>query len=275
MDVTYESHYAIKIDKLCPFKLLVGSKRADHEICNWHSNIEILLITSGSGKMLYGNEHIYVEEGDVVVINSGAIHRLYLGYEILGFIVDEGFCAENGIDTRSLLFEKVFKDSNLSKLIKRAAEAAEKYGKSKSSLDGAKVRCRVLDFIIEITDMHSAAVSEKSDRRKNAENYVKTILLYMNMNFKKPITLEELAELCGVTKFHLTREFKRYTGSTVFGYINTLKCKHAEGLILQGMGIANAAFESGFESTSYFSRTYKKLYGQAPSRLIPKENDDV
>ena len=81
-----------------------------------------------------------------------------------------------------------------------------------------------------------------------------------------PLSLDTLASLCGVTKFHLMRQFKQYTGQTIFSYLNHLRCQNAELLIAEGNSITEAAYASGFESLSYFSRTYKKHMGTAPSK---------
>ena len=75
-----------------------------------------------------------------------------------------------------------------------------------------------------------------------------------------------IAAMCGITKYHLAREFKRITGQTVLTYLNALRCKKAQLLLSEGKTVTEAAFESGFESLSYFSRTYKRIMGAPPSR---------
>ncbi len=99
----------------------------------------------------------------------------------------------------------------------------------------------------------------------SSEQYVKRVLDRLNGNCTEHISLEELAKDCGITKYHLARAFKRYTGQTLFTYINIMRCKKAELCIRDGMSITEAAYECGFESLSYFSRTYKKLMGASPS----------
>ena len=63
----------------------------------------------------------------------------------------------------------------------------------------------------------------------------------------------------------MSRDFKKYTGNTVFEYINISRCKTAATLIASGMSVSAAANECGFENLSYFSRTYKKYMGKLPS----------
>lgn len=91
------------------------------------------------------------------------------------------------------------------------------------------------------------------------------MLEYLNENYTQSITLDELARLCGITKCHLAREFKRYTGQTVLTYVNSLRCQLAGLCISEGLSVTEAAYKSGFESLSYFSRVYKRLMGVPPS----------
>ena len=112
----------------------------------------------------------------------------------------------------------------------------------------------------------SARIADKGKPEEDrSERHVKRVIAYFNDNLAETITMDDLSELCGVTKFHLAREFKRYTGQTVFTYLNFLRCKRAKLLISGGKRVAEAAYECGFESLSYFSRTYKRLIGEAPS----------
>ena len=95
--------------------------------------------------------------------------------------------------------------------------------------------------------------------------YIKKVLEYIAEHYTEPLTLEDVADVCGITKYHLAREFKRFTGLTVITYVNILRCKRAEVCLAEGKTVTEAAVESGFDSISYFSRTYKKLMGVTPS----------
>ena len=53
MQITYETHFKIKQDELCPFKHL-RKIRIESGNCNWHKNIEIILTESGVGNVQYG-----------------------------------------------------------------------------------------------------------------------------------------------------------------------------------------------------------------------------
>ena len=96
--------------------------------------------------------------------------------------------------------------------------------------------------------------------------YVKSVIEYINANYSREVNLDELASLCGITKFHLAREFRKITGQTILTYTNILRCKKASVLIAEGKTVTEAALDCGFDSLSYFSRTYKKIMGNPPSK---------
>ena len=56
-DPKYEHHLSLKQDKLCPFRFKRSNNLHD-SVCNWHANIEILLVTDGEGYMQYNSDEL-------------------------------------------------------------------------------------------------------------------------------------------------------------------------------------------------------------------------
>ena len=91
------------------------------------------------------------------------------------------------------------------------------------------------------------------------------MIQYLSEHCAQNITLDDLAQICGISKDHLIREFKRYTNQSVLNFLNTLRCKNAEVYLKEGRSVTETAGLCGFESVAYFSRTYKKYMGISPS----------
>lgn len=263
----YEHHLELRQYKLCPFKFHTCDD-LHTSVCNWHNNIEVILVTDGEGKIQYGAEDLAIKKGDIIIVNSGALHRPYSekGVSFHYLLVDESFCRENGIDIKNRAFDRIFKSEAVEGLFLDARAYYEKFKREQSQINTAKARFGLLELLIKICEDHTVGQLDKNDSRSSSEGYVKATLEYLGEHFTEQISLENLASACGVTKYHLAREFKRFTGETVFTHINILRCKRAEHCILGGMTVTEAAGESGFESVSYFSRTYKRLIGHSPSK---------
>lgn len=267
----YEHHLAIRQDKLCPFRFK-SSNNLRTSICNWHRNIEVLLVTDGEGRIQYSSDDFSLRKHDVVIINTGELHRVYsdskISFDYL--IVDESFCGENGINTSERLFERVFHCEDTEKMFRFAYERYKLYKDEPTSINTLKLRLAVLELLAKLYEDHSSPMSKVRVDLSTPQDYIKKVLEYLAEHYTEELTLEGVASICGITKYHLAREFKRYTGQTVVTYINTLRCKKAEICLSDGMTVTEAASESGFDSISYFSRTYKKLMGVSPSSIKSK-----
>ena len=137
---------------------------------------------------------------------------------------------------------------------------------SRAAVRAALLRLSVLELLTELYSCHSSPFSSALELERSPQDYVKKVIEYLAEHYTEDLTLEEVAGVCGITKYHLAREFKRYTGQTVITYVNILRCRRAEVCLSEGKTVTEAAVESGFDSISYFSRTYKKLMGISPSR---------
>lgn len=271
MITRYEHHLNIKTNKLEPFELHCLENKFDTP-CNWHKNIELIYITDGDGAIRYGTEEYALKKGDLVIVNSGVIHHLYshTGFDYYYLIIDDEFCESNGINIEKYEFEKITNEKETVRIFLEVAELIKKDSQKKNIDDMLAVpilRRAVLSLMIDLCKKHINNAGEYARKRDRSEEHVKKTLSYINENFKGAINLEDLAKNVGVTKYHLSREFKKYTGDTIFTYINIMRCKNAEFCILEGMSVAEAAYESGFETISYFSCTYKKVMGIHPSKV--------
>ena len=262
----YEHHLALKQDKLCPFRFK-SSKSLHDPVCNWHTNIEILIVTGGEGYMQYNSDELPISKHDIIVINSGDLHRVYSdnGISFDYLIIDEKFCRENGINTPERSFDRLFRSEETERIFSLAYDCYKEYKSSPTSINTAKARLAALRLLIEMYEEHSTVAAGEIAAHRSPLDYVKRAIEYLAEHYTESLTLEDVAGVCGITKFHLAREFKRYTGQTVITYINILRCRRADVCLAEGMTVTEAALESGFDSISYFSRTYKKLMGVTPS----------
>lgn len=95
---------------------------------------------------------------------------------------------------------------------------------------------------------------------------------YLQRHFAETITVETLADLCGMSVSGFHSHFKKTTSLSPLQYQKTLRLTEARRLIVQeNRNIAEAAYQVGYESPSQFSREYKRHFGQTPSRTQEKE----
>lgn len=274
-NIKYEHHSKnIYLGYYCPFKIKF-LKNSRNSTSNWHKNPEIIYVDKGNGILQNDGKSYLVKQGDMFVINPETVHHIFseTGIDYYFIIIDEEFCSQNGISIGNYNFcIKVNDDVTKEKFLKVIKET-ESYTEAYSDISPAKLRSAVLELLIDVCEKHSETKTES--REKVAVDYVKKALEYINDKFKNDVTLEEIAEYVGINKFYLTREFKKFTNQTVFFCINSLRCKNAESMLQKGATITEAALESGFESVSYFSRTYKKIRGYSPSEYKANNKESI
>lgn len=102
----------------------------------------------------------------------------------------------------------------------------------------------------------------------DSEKPVKKIIHEINASWNKSYNLDYYADSIGISKYYLSRLFKKATGLSLIAYRNKIRLRHAEEMLLDGgEPISEIAEECGFESAQYFCDAFKKEYGVSPSEF--------
>lgn len=92
------------------------------------------------------------------------------------------------------------------------------------------------------------------------------VIALMEVNLKEPLSLHELAQLSGASQRQLQRLFREHLGTTPKQHYLSLRLRHARALLRQTpMSITNITTACGFQSACHFSKSYRAIYGSAPS----------
>ena len=93
-----------------------------------------------------------------------------------------------------------------------------------------------------------------------------TVLKYIDNNYMYDITLDELADVAGYSKYHFSRIFKQYNSMSYIQYINARRTKAAEQLLFEpDIPITEVAMRSGFKSLTTFNRIFKDIKHCTPT----------
>lgn len=87
---------------------------------------------------------------------------------------------------------------------------------------------------------------------------------YLENNYTKNITLNELSTAAGVSKYYLLRSFTKQKGISPYSYLATLRVTRAKQLLEQGVAPLEAGLQTGFADQSHFTHFFKKLIGLTP-----------
>ncbi|WP_339858481.1 AraC family transcriptional regulator [Thalassospira alkalitolerans] len=97
---------------------------------------------------------------------------------------------------------------------------------------------------------------------------VKAAIDYMADHLDENISLDELAILTGLSRFHLLRVFRQATGLPPHTYFNHMRLRRAKRMLFDGNSIADVAVATGFSDQSHLNRHFKAMWGVSPGAFI-------
>lgn len=91
---------------------------------------------------------------------------------------------------------------------------------------------------------------------------INEVVHFIEENFSKELTIDELAKVANYSKFHFNRVFRKVTNESVYQFIKRVRLERANCYLWRSdMSIAEIAEKCGFTSASNFSYNYKKHFG--------------
>ncbi|KQR73843.1 AraC family transcriptional regulator [Burkholderia sp. Leaf177] len=90
---------------------------------------------------------------------------------------------------------------------------------------------------------------------------------YCHAQLAQKISLDDLAALCGLERFHFLKLFKQTAGMTPHAWLVRLRVERAAIILHRtSRSIADVAQDVGFYDQSHFNRAFRRAFGVAPSR---------
>ncbi len=87
---------------------------------------------------------------------------------------------------------------------------------------------------------------------------------YLQERYAQPVALKELAEVTGLSPFHLTRAFRKATGLPPHAYQFQLRLEAARRDLRTAKPLVQIALDHGFCDQSHLSRRFRRAYGVSP-----------
>lgn len=233
---------------------------------NVHRNLELVYFTKGSARVYLGNDMFPATEGDVAVINSYCPHHwtVVSPIENVCLIIDESFCKYHNIDLCSLHFTEIIRDSNLQALFERFMSLLDTQSKFKD----AEIKLVLLELLIFLCKHYSSEQPAVDAQQDTALNRISSAIAYIKENLASKLTVDDICNAVGLSRYYFMREFKRITGYTLTAYINIIRCEQAKTLLKTSqLQIKEISAQCGFENISYFTNVFKKHTGMSPSEF--------
>jgi len=112
--------------------------------------------------------------------------------------------------------------------------------------------------------------AEREDTSSNTRELYQ-VIVYLRENFQYNISMQEVAEVFGMSYYHFSRFFKKLTGKKFNEYLLELRLNSAQKKLLEeNKSVSEVALECGFEYVSYFIQKFKERNGMTPREFQRK-----
>ena len=258
-----------------------------HFVVPWHFHpeVEIMLVLRGKGTRFVGDSIEHFEPLDLVMIGANLAHVWKNSEE------HYREHSQHMAEARVILFrEDCFGDhffsipemKTIADLLQRAARGICFEGTRREKIAelivGTIEKESTAQFISLIGILHELSISKNCRSLCSAgyrQNVRATDLVRLNAvidflmkNFRKPIRLQEAAEIANMSATAFCRYFKRRTNKTVIQFINELRIGYAHKLLLgKELNVEQVCYECGFNNVSNFYEQFQKITGNSPHKF--------
>ena len=223
----------------------------------------IVCTLSGKGLLHYGNKEYSLSEGKCFFINCINHHDYatppdehweflwvhFYGSSSIGYYRE---FEQNGFQILNILNKSHFEDLlwqiiriNQKKLISRELLTSQ----------------LILSLITELLLLQPTGMYDDS----RLPNYISGCIKYIDTHFQEELSLSLLAEKQHISKYYLSREFKRYLGITLQDYLIGTRITYAkEQLKYTGASISDIAASCGIPNVSHFIHLFKTRENLTP-----------
>ncbi len=242
---------------------------------HYHPEYELTLITKGIGKRLVGDSYENFETGDLVLLgpdlphtwSSGEIKNKKVSAVVIQFSEDfiQRFLTLYEFDKVSSLLASADRGLFFPKAGKLQPEL-----EMLTKLSGVEKITALLQIFQKLTAQKYSTLSSEyfnAIKGEETESRINKVCQYIQQHAAKDVTLEQVASLIHLSRSAFSKFFKRATGKTFSEYVNDIRIGNACYLLTESdKAINEIAYETGFDSLTYFNRVFLKK-----KRVTPRQ----
>lgn len=97
---------------------------------------------------------------------------------------------------------------------------------------------------------------------------INSVLRYINQNISSNLSLDSISQNFYTSKFYLSKQFKQFTGISIYQYIMKKRLTISRDMLRNGASVTNACLECGFNDYSNFLKAFKREFDCNPSDFM-------
>lgn len=232
-----------------------------------HDFWEVVYIVGGKA-LITADSRIYnLEKGDMVFHKPMEFHKIASsGGENLEVVIFSFSVTGDMSYFNNAIFKATPEQQKL------ILSIPELLAKKQENIIFEQLLVNTIERFLIMLKLNSKAVS-KLDGSGSAIEFRKIVSL-MNKHIYENITVDGLADMCGLSTANMKKIFRKYTGMGIIKYFNGLKMNCAAKMIEQGLAITEISEKLSFDNQNYFSTVFKREMGLSPRAYREKINKE-
>lgn len=244
---------------------------------HWHVPGEIISPIENTYQVTVGGKTLDLSPKDVLVIAPGELHSIIAPPTGSRFILNFDAATFERYQDMTFLFSTIAPfcllrredDPRLCDRLFSLLEQMESEYFGEQRYRESEIRSLLLHFFVLLgrhqsssDKLHNVALSKQQEY---SDRFM-VICDYINSHCTESLSLEQIAEQAGFSKYHFSRLFKELTGTTCHNYLISRRILFAQTLLVDpSVSITEVAMRSGFNSLATFNRIFKAQMGCTPS----------
>ena len=261
-----------------PFRLFrlrdVGVEEMEYHYHEFHKAVFFL---GGTASYIVEGRSYFLRPGDVVLVGRHLIHKPVIDptrpYERAVLYLDPDFLDGLGAGEEDLGRCFRLAERRRFALTRPDGEDARVLGRALDGLEGALgdrgfgagllARSRLVELLVHL-NRAQARDRTRAEEVSRADPRIAQVLDHINGNLAADLSVEGLAALAYMSKYHFMRRFRELTGYSVHQYVSEKRLLAAAGLLRRGLSAQEVSLRCGFQDYSTFQRAFKAKYGVTP-----------
>lgn len=246
-----------------------------------HPFYELFIFLNGNVNYTIEGKTYKLRPGDILLTNSLDIHRPDIlpgkPYERIVIWLEDNFFERIRVgndDLSSCFADAARKDYRrvrpdqssfirIQTLCKQISQAQNSHALGSSTL----VIVYLIELLVEVCRCYFDASGLAKEDVTESEK-INAILDYINQNITSVLTLDTIADQFYTSKFYLSKQFKQFTGMSMYQYIIKKRVTISRDMLRRGISVMDACMECGFNDYSNYLKAFKREFGRNPKEFL-------
>jgi AraC-like DNA-binding protein len=244
-----------------------------HHSQHIHLGIEILFVIRGEVEVMVNQDSWHLAENDLLLINANDVHS------VKGHEDNVVLLLQIPLNSIEQLYQDIYvcyfdchsskEDNGLYLLFDQIRQLlAEILIAHYQEQDGSVLEINSLIYKLVTLFIRNFKTTHLGHNRfiELKDDRIRDILTFIEKNYRKQMSLEEIAKRQYLSLYYLSRYFKQAVGVSFSQYVKQTRLKSAvHELLYTDHNIMKVSLNNGFPNVKAFNKAFKEMYNQTPA----------